>query len=408
MSGIDSRLMPAGTAVWPNRLLAAGRNADLSAHLAAYGALDVPAARRVLIDELQRSGLTGRGGAAFPTAAKLSAVAAQSRTRGRVVIANGAEGEPRSVKDARLLADAPHLVLDGLLAVAAAVGAERTVVHASGRSLAAVRAAVRERREARRVELVESADAFVSGEAGAVVSAVGGGRPIPVDRIARLTESGLRGRPTLVQNVETLAHVGLIARYGSRWFREVGTTDDPGSRLVTISGDVLREGVLEVRGGAPLAEILDAAGWRGRPGAVLVGGYHGAWVTSAHLGHPLSRSGLERFGAQPGAGVLYAISDRVCGLHATAEIVGYLAAESAGQCGPCRFGLPDVARLFGDLARGVRDPSLPHRIASAADAVVGRGACHHPDGTARLIRSALAAFADDVNAHPTGYCTRAV
>lgn len=393
-----------GDSLWPNRLFAAGRRADLRAHHAAYGSAPPALSGVALIDEVRRSGLTGRGGAAFPTARKLAALPRESA--GPIVIANGAEGEPRSVKDAQLLTDAPHLVLDGLLAVSAAVRATRTYVYAGGAALQRLREAVGERSDARRLRLVESADTFVSGEASAVVNAIERGRPVPVDRTERLTGSGFRGRPTLLHNVETLAHVALVARHGAAWFRRCGADHDPGSRLVTVSGDVVHEGVLEVRGDVPISEVMAAAVWRGRPLAVLVGGYHGAWVPASQLGRGLSRHGLAELEAQPGAGVLYGISDQACGLRATAEIVDYLASQSAGQCGPCRFGLPAAAMMFGDLARGVRDASLPQRIAQTAGSVIGRGACHHPDGTARLIRSALRVFDGDVRAHLAGSCTR--
>ncbi len=399
-------------AVSLNRLFAAGASADYATHLRVHGDVDPRAVAPGLLHELERSGLTGRGGAGFAAWRKLAATATASgeRTFGgsATVIANGAEGEPRSWKDAVLLTNAPHLVIDGLLAAGAALGTSRLYVYASEKGLDSVRAAVAERRDARGITLMAAPDTFISGEASAAVNSIENDDARPRDHIRRLSESGLRKRPTLVHNVETLAHVGLIARHGADWFRSVGATRDPGTRLVTVSGDVGREGVLEIAGGMPLADILAAAGVdRNGVSAVLVGGYHGTWLRGSQLDAPFSATGLASVGAQPGAGVIIVIGRHRCGLAATAEIVEYLAGESAGQCGPCMFGLPALAERMSALAAGrVRRDGVAD-AARLADSVTGRGACHHPDGTARLVQSALVAFHDDVTAHLSGHCTRA-
>lgn len=395
---------PAGT----GRLFAAGPDADLAAHARAYGPLDPIRAGAGLIGEAERAGLTGRGGAAFPAHRKLaSARAAGASRRGRpVVIANGAEGEPRSRKDATLLRHSPHLVLDGLLCAGAAVGAGELVVYSAPAGVAAIRRALSERADCAAVRVVEASDTFISGEAGAVVSAIQGGPARPADRVVRLSEEGYRRRPTLVHSVETLAHLALIARFGADWFRSAGSVDDPGTRLVTVSGAVSREGVLEVAGDTPIRDILDSAGCRAPAGsAVLVGGFHGAWITDPAL--CLSPRSLAPYGAHPGAGVLYVLAPDECALAATAGIADYLAGQSAGQCGPCRFGLPEVAGLFARIAAGRFEPGLVTRVEELGESVVGRGSCHHPDGTARLVASALRVFSGDVRAHASGRCLRA-
>ncbi|WP_431245660.1 NADH-ubiquinone oxidoreductase-F iron-sulfur binding region domain-containing protein [Leifsonia xyli] len=338
------------------RLLAAGAEATLASHLSTFGPL--PARQpRAMIRELEASGLTGRGGAAFPVWRKLEAAvetaAARRRGRAPVLIANGSEGEPLSWKDAVLLQNAPHLVLDGMLTAARAIGATDLVLMVHADALTRVERAIAERQDARGVAVVEAADSFISGEASAVVNALQNDDPRPTDRTVRLTESGLRGRPTVVQNVETLAHVGLIARYGAAWFRSVGDASDPGTRLLTVTGDVPRRGVFELRTGATIEEALAVAGADGRSAsAALIGGYHGAWVPSRSFREPLTAAGLARFGAQPGAGVIHIVGDHRCGLEATARIVEYLAGQTANQCGPCMFGLPTMAARFDALARG--------------------------------------------------------
>ena len=250
------RLLPPGAGSGP---------ASLAGHLARYGPPpcsrpgrhDLPA----LIAEVDRAGLTGRGGAGFPTARKLAAVAAG---RVPVVIGNGTEGEPASCKDKVLMARSPHLVLDGAVLAAEMVGAAEAVIVAHRSVLEILDAAMAERRRARfdrvRVTTCAAADRFVAGEASAVVRWIERGIPAPAAGSSRLSERGLGGRPTLVQNVETLAHLALIARYGASWFRAVGTAAEPGSMLVTVLGAVRKPGVMEIAIGTPVGRLLDLAG----------------------------------------------------------------------------------------------------------------------------------------------------
>ncbi len=392
------------------RLLAAAA-ADLTAHAAELGPLpwqDRPAA---LIEELERAGLTGRGGAAFPTWRKVLAV---SDGRRAVVVGNAAEGEPASAKDATLLTTAPHLVLDGLQLAADAVDAREVFLYVKpGPGAASARRALAERElggwDRHRVQVREAPDAFVAGEESAVVASIEGGPALPRFKRRLVVESGVHGRPTLVQNVETLAHVALIARFGAGWFRRAGVPDQPGTFLATISGAVAAPGVVEAPYGIPLGGLIAQAGGPSRPlGAILIGGYHGAWLPAeAAWQLPVSRSGLAAWGATPGAGVVIAMPRDACGLDLSARIVGYLAGQSARQCGPCLNGLPHLADVLARLASGRGDASLVTATEQLSALVEGRGVCHHPDGTVRLVRSALRTFADDVNAHLSGHCLAA-
>ena len=189
----------------------------LAGHLATFGSVAAP---DDLVELVEAAGLKGRGGAAFPTAAKLAVVAAR---RGAVVVANGAEGEPASRKDRALLRVAPHLVLDGAALAAGAVGA-RTAVVAVSTGCPELQAAVRERQAARldRVafEIAIVPDSFVTGEETALLQALEGAPAKPTLKPPYPFERGLGGRPTLVQNVETLAHIALIARFGPEWFSD--------------------------------------------------------------------------------------------------------------------------------------------------------------------------------------------
>ncbi|MDP9883446.1 NADH:ubiquinone oxidoreductase subunit F (NADH-binding) [Sinomonas atrocyanea] len=394
----DIRLPALGT----GRLFAA-TGPGRAAHEAAYGARRDDWTRGTLLTELESSGLAGRGGAGFPAWRKLSSISG----RRPVVIANGAEGEPVSRKDAALLRWAPHLVLDGLLDAGEALGASQLFLYAPADSLAAVRDAVAERRDARRVRLVEAPRTFISGEATAVVSALEGGPALPRDTTQRLSSSGYRGQPTLLHNIETLAHLALVARYGASWFRSTGTREDPGTRLVSLAGDVPAEAVLEVPGGATVREILQAGGVNpASTAAVLVGGFHGAWVPSSGFDRPMTTAGLARYGGRPGAGVLLALAQGRCGLAAAAPIARYLADSSAQQCGPCMFGLPAMAAVVERIAGGERTPWLASEAERLAGLITGRGACRHPDGAAGFVRSTLSVFRDEVHAHLGGSCVQ--
>ena len=331
--------------------------------------------------------------------------------RGRaVVVGNGAEGEPASHKDRHLLWLAPHLVLDGLQLAAEAVGARRAYlyVHRHDQLLRLLGHALAERSAAGcdriTVEIVAAPPRFLAGEESALASRVGGGPAVPTFKRPRVFERGVGGAPTLVQNVETLAHVALIARFGAAWFREVGTAAEPGSMLVTAHRADGVSLVSEVPVGAPLAEVLELG--RQPAQAVLTGGYHGAWIPAAQAATlPLANAALRQAGASLGAGVLAALPPDRCGLAETARVLRYLAAESAGQCGPCLNGLPRIAGAFTELSRPGADRRCLADLERWSGLVAGRGACHHPDGTVRLVRSALGVFTGEIGQHLAGRCT---
>jgi len=387
-----------------------GGPAALGDHLARHGPLPRwdgdPRRRDALITQVARAGLTGRGGASFPTARKLAAVA--SGRRRPIVIANGTEGEPASAKDKVLLAREPHLVLDGAVLAAEMVGAGRAVVvvHHAVREIIDDAAAERRTVGLDRIGLrvVTAADRFVAGEASAVVHWAERGDPRPTRTPPRLSERGLGGRPTLVQNVETLAHLALIARHGADWFRSAGTPTEPGSMLATLIGAVRGPGVYEIEIGTPVGEVLGLAGGPAAPlAALLLGGYFGTWVPwSTVAARSFSVAGLADLGAGPGAGLVAALPDDACGLAETARVARYLADESAGQCGPCVFGLGAVAGQLEALALG-RGGDFG-RLGHALDQADGRGACRHPDGAVRMVRSALTVFGDEISRHATGWC----
>ncbi len=380
---------------------------DLRSHLAVAGPL--PELRRWaperLIDEIERSGLRGRGGAAFPVARKMRAVLA--RRGPRVVLGNGTEGEPASRKDRLLLTEMPHLVLDGAAVAARAVGADAAIIAFPEIDEPIADSLVRaldERRRARLgdepgYELVAVDDGFVTGHESALVNALSGGEAKPIFR-ARPFERGVRRRPTLVQNVETLAHLALIVRRGAGWYREAGTARDPGSTLVTLSGAVASPGVYEIEYGAPLSDLLASAGQTEDLAAVLIGGYFGSWLPPAVIPQLLlSPAELAEHGVGLGAAVIVALGRSVCPVAETARVAEYFAAESAGQCGPCVNGLGAIAETMRQVATGTAPAGARGDLDGWSSSLGGRGACQFPDGATRFVSSALSVFAGAFDDH---------
>jgi NADH:ubiquinone oxidoreductase subunit F (NADH-binding) len=395
----------------------------LAEHLVVHGPLP-SAARRgrrggrehaaMLIGEIERAGLLGHGGAAFPTAVKMRAVA--DARRRPIVVANAAEGEPASIKDRTLLEALPHLVLDGASIAAEAVGADEVIVcvcESAAESIQSTAQAIGERGGSPpKIRLVSVPSHYVAGQESALVSHLNGGPAKPTFTPPAPFEQGVRGRPTLVNNVETLAHVALIARHGAAWFRQLGTPAQPGSALVTLSGPLARPAVYEIEYGAPLSSLIDAAGGAtGRIRGALIGGYAGSWVGGEQLGTlALSNAHLSPHGAAVGAGVVLLLSADACPVSETVRLARWLAGQSMRQCGPCVHGLDALASTVEQLAHGSAPTDAIARMDALASLVERRGACGHPDGAVNLTLSALdafeAEFADHARHGPCEHCAR--
>jgi NADH:ubiquinone oxidoreductase subunit F (NADH-binding) len=305
-------------------------------------------------------------------------------------------------------------VLDGLSAAAEALRADRAIVHVASPSRDAVERAVAERRrmglDRCDIEVVEAPDRYLAGQESAVVNGLNGQRPAVPTFVGlhSIRERGVAGRPTLVQNAETLAHVALIARFGSDWFREAGTADNPGTTLLTV-GVPGGPFVVEAEFGTLLSRTagFDQNGLV-RVRGVLLGGYGGSWVSTAEFSElAVSEKAARRLGATLGAGVVVPLDADVCPLAEMADVVRYMDAQGAGQCGPCVHGLGALADSLERLAYGGPGGPRADHILETCNLVEGRGACRHPDGVARFVRSGLRVFADEVASHQRrGTCTR--
>ena len=382
---------------------------SLATHYQRLGPLPALAPTQ-LIAELEGSGLLGRGGAGFPVGRKWRSVAERS-SGGAVLLANGAEGEPLSHKDRSLMAARPHLVIDGALLAARAVNADDIIIYIGAEHRAAdaaIRAGLAERpADVRgRVRIVQAPVGYVAGEESAAVHFVDKGDARPTTTPPRPFERGVRGRPTLVQNVESLALAALIARRGRAWYGGFGQGQARGMGLITVSGAVNHAAVQEVELGSTLAEVGAAAGGlRGDVQAVLLGGYFGNWASvDEQWGLPLEPRSMRARGLAFGCGVVHFLHAQTCGVEATARIMAYLASQSARQCGPCLFGLGAIAEATRRLAARSPQADDLERLHRWSGQLTGRGACRHPDGAAGLLRSALTVFADDYAAHQRRRC----
>jgi NADH:ubiquinone oxidoreductase subunit F (NADH-binding) len=358
------------------------------------------------LDELDAAGVVGRGGAAFPTARKARLLRSQ-RGHHKSVIVNAMEGEPASHKDAALLSTNPHLALDGAEILASIIGARRVVVcvaRNNTRVIAHVKRAIHER-ERRRLhgvdfELQTPPWRYVAGEESALVHWLNDNESLPQYRAQRPDVLHVKGHPVLVDNAETCANVALVGRFGAEWYRALGTPAHPGSTLVSVTGAVERPNVVEIALGTPLRSILAVAGADPSPRALLLGGYGGSWIAGDQLDLGFDNDSLAGVGASVGAGVIGVIGRGGCGVTETERVVRWMANESARQCGPCAFGLPALGEDLSHISAATRDAKLAHeRLVERCAAIDGRGACRHPDGVVRLVRSALKVFEEDFAKH---------
>lgn len=384
---------------------------DRDAHRSLHGSLPLQGRQRSrtehpLILELERAGVRGYGGAGFPTAAKLHAVAAQGSRP--VILVNGAEGEPLSGKDVLLTSRLPHLVIDGVLATVAALGSDRVVFaldeHARG-TARALQQALAERDELRQrgaPEITVSAvpAGYLTGQETALVNVLDGGAAKPTTTPPYPFERGLKGRPTLVSNSETFAQIGLVARHGADWFRAIGTSTDPGTRLVTVGGAVSYPGVVEVAGGTTVRQLITASGGLAEPiQGVLLGGYAGTWLSADVLDLRLDAHSLLERGLRLGSGIVVLLPASACVVAEVAGVARWLQRESAGQCGPCINGLQSIAGALEDLCEGGDRHRAYGRITRWCELVVRRGACSLPDGAASFVTSALRTFQPSFDDH---------
>jgi NADH-quinone oxidoreductase subunit F len=355
---------------------------------------------------LARSGLRGRGGGWFPAARKWHAVLVEGGQP--VVIANGAEGEPGSVKDRFVMTRRPADVIAGLGLAAEALGARQAIIYLKG-SFAGPAAALREALQRRppaglEAEVRLGADTYVAGEETAVLEALEGQRAWPRPKPPLPSAVGLFGRPTLVQNVETLARVPA-ALADPEGYRDSETT------LVSLWGHVRRPGVYEVRLGTPLGRVIEEHGL-GAPGGlsmVLPAGPSAAPLRADMLDTPLDPDALRAAGSGLGTASILVVRASACPLSVAASLAGFFERESCGQCPPCTLGTARLAGVLRAIEAGQARPADLAYLAESAGFMSMHGYCAHARTGAASVQGLLARFPEDVRAHLDARgCPRAV
>ena len=354
-----------------------------------------------LLELAASAGLTGQGGAGFPTADKWRHVIGADQP---VVVANGAEREPGTLKDRYLMAHRPFLVLDGLRLAMHAVGSglgyicvDEDAHEAQARMSAALSAA-----QAGgllgdvEIRFQQVPTRYVAGEETALISVIEGFGPLPRIRPPYPSEVGLFGRPTLVQNIETLAQLAMTAA--------AGPAAVAGRGVFTVGPFGGEFTVTEVEPGRSLASLLDTRDLLRGARAVLVGGYSGGLLTPDQLDVPLTAPALRAAGASLGTKSVQALGPDDCPVRVVAEIVRYFGEQTASQCPPCHRGLPDMAGILDDLEKGTAGSETLAELERFMATLSGRGVCRLPDGAARVVLSLLSNFAETVAAHAGGGC----
>jgi NADH:ubiquinone oxidoreductase subunit F (NADH-binding) len=363
-----------------------------------------------LLGEVESSGLVGRGGAAFPLAVKLRSVRDNGRVAGgTVVVANGEEGEPASIKDRWLLRNRPHLVLDGLRLAVAMVAADRAYVYVSDpESARSVEAALSELDPDTlggvTVAMWTVQHGYVAGEETAAVRAINGGPAKPTDKPPRPFEEGVGGRPTLVSNVETLANLPYLQWHGSAAFRSQGTPLSSGTFLATITGAGRPPVLYELPHGLPFLELLALHGVSpDQVRGALLGGYFAGFLDRAVLDTTLDHETMRKFGSALGCGAISLITDD-CPVAVAASVLAYFDRENAGQCGSCFNGTAAMAAVGGALRDGAATTEDVDRLRRWSVVLRGRGACATLDAATNVAASLLDQFPREVARHLDGAC----
>lgn len=374
-------------------------------------ALALPPAQ--VLDTVDAAALNGRGGAGFPAARKWRFMPAPEASPGpRYLIVNGDEMEPGAFKDRFLLEALPHQVIEGALIAAHATQATEAIILIRDDYRAAIDGltrAVSEAQVAGYLETVQmrvhpSAGRYIVGEETALIAALEGGRAMPRKRPPFPAQSGLWGRPTTVNNVETISLIPHILANGAQWFRALSHTEEGGTKLYGLSGRVNRPGLFEAPMGTTARDLIQRAGGVSGSGRLLCfqpGGGASAFLGPEHLDVPMDFGHMAKAGSMLGTGTLIVLDDSACPVEVTARHMAFYARESCGWCVPCREGLPWAARILRALEDGT---ARPEDIAALRDIAAeasprGRSFCDLMGGAMAPLASLLARFPDLIDTH---------
>lgn len=376
-----------------------------------------------VVDAVKRSGLRGRGGAGFPTGAKLEITASESSSQ-KYVVCNADEGEPGTFKDRAIMEADPHRVIEGMAIMGRAVGASRGYVYIRGEyplSIERIDKAIRQAREAGflgsglfgtaydfDVQVKKGAGAYVCGEETALLESIEGKRGEPRQKPPYPGVSGLWGKPTVVCNVETIANIPPILLHGADWFRSMGTPESPGTKVFALSGNVRNRGLVEVQMGITLRELVYQVGG-GIPGdlglkAIQTGGGSGGCLTGDSLDMKLDYDSLQHLGCSLGSGSLLIVDDNHCMADVLWSILSFFAHESCGQCTPCREGAARLANTFDRLRRFEASAGELELAMEIARVMHASSLCALGQSPAVPLDTIMAHFGEEVRGHLNGKC----
>jgi len=374
-----------------------------------------------VIDVVKRSGLRGRGGAGFPTGIKWSAVRTASDPE-RYVVCNADEGEPGTFKDRLILEGDPHKLLEAMAIAGYAVGAHVGIIYIRGEyqlSIARTERAIRDAEAlgilgdrvfdtdfAFRAEVRPGAGAYICGEETALIESLEGKRGWPRIKPPYPVTCGLWAKPTVVNNVETLANVPDIVRHGPEWYRSFGTRTCPGTKVYTILGHVRYPGLVEVEMGTPLRVLVHELGGGLLPGrtlkGVLIGGAAGAFLPPRELDVRLDFDSLAERAAALGSGAVLVMDESACMVDMLSSVLRFFRHESCGQCAPCRSGTDVLVRLISALQTDTANRRTLDQIVQIVDAMRAASLCPLGQSVALPVHSALAAFGEEFTSHLRG------
>jgi len=376
-----------------------------------------------VVDLVKSSGLKGRGGAGFVTGLKWSFVP-QGDAAGagpKYLVCNHDEMEPGTFKDRYLTTNDPHLLIEGMIIAAYAIQAEKAYIFLRGEYNASHRALNRAIKDAQSkgylganifgtdfnldLRIHRSGGRYICGEETALLNALEGKRAQPRAKPPFPPASGAWGRPTIVNNVETLCNVPAILRNGIEWYGDLGLTDDAGTKIFGASGRVKRPGLWELPMGTPIREIiedhaggmLDGYALRG----LLPGGASTDFLVEEHLDLPMDYSAISAAGSRMGTGMMILMDDSICPVDMSRNLQHFFAQESCGFCTPCREGLPWLEKLLIDIEEGRGKPG-DIEILEKKGAFIGAPGntfCLHAAGAIEPLQSALKYFRDDFEQH---------
>lgn len=378
-----------------------------------------------IIEELKDSGLRGRGGAGFPTWLKWS-LCRQEESDVKYLVCNADEGDPGAFMNRSLIEGDPHSLLEGILIASYAVGAEKAYIYCRAEyplALERLRTAISDLRDLGLlgedildsgfnldIMIKEGAGAFVCGEETALIASIEGKRGMPRTRPPFPTTSGLWGRPTVINNVETLAAVSMIMQHGPEYFNTLGTEGSPGTKTFSLVGDVRRTGLIEVPLGTTLREVIHDIGGGVRDGelkAVQIGGPSGGCLPAELVDTGIDYDSLTSAGAIMGSGGLVVLSDHTCMVELARYFLEFTQRESCGKCVPCRVGTRQMLMILNDIVEGSGREEDPEILRDIAETVRAASLCGLGQTSPNPVLTTLRYFENEYRDHINGKCTAA-